>query len=201
MGITEHRALPIYPDEAIRKGTQGDVLLKVLIDPTGKLIRVEPVDGDPLLIASSLEALHDFRFRPYSFNGQPLSVESQIGFHFALKKDGKKPEVEQLSSVPFRPEFRNGLVGGDGSVVLSPRQISGSAPQLPPELDGKSGSVYLKYVIDEEGKVQDIQVVSGDQPFIEPSIAAVKTYTYEPQLMNGKPVKVTTQAAFHFGRN
>jgi len=201
-GLVEHRALPRYPDEAMTKGIQGDVVFKIVVDETGKIVLSVPVEGDALLVAASVDALRDFRFRPYLLNGSPVSaVESQLGFHFSVEKNagGTKGQVECMSSIPDRPEFRTGVVNGKGVLVLDPHKVSGPEPQLPPELAGKTGSVYLTVTIGTDGKVQDVKVVGGDEAFIAPVVAAVKQNVYEPQLVDGKPTVSTTEASYHFG--
>jgi outer membrane biosynthesis protein TonB len=200
LGLLEHKALPQYPEEALKKGVQGDVIFKIDVDETGKIVLSVPVDGDPLLVAASVDALRDFRFRPYLLNGTPVAmVESQLGFHFSMEKKSGGGHVECMTSIAYRPEFRTGVVNDKGVLVLWPRKVSGVEPQLPPELAGKLGSVYLTITIGEDGKVQDVKVVGGDEPFIGPVVAAVKQDVYEPQLMDGKPSVTTTQASFHFG--
>jgi hypothetical protein len=202
LGLVERRALPKYPDEAMTKGIQGDVIFKIEVDETGKIVLSAPVEGDPLLVAASVDALRDFRFRPYLLNGTAVGVvESQLGFRFLVerKDGGANGHVECMSSIPFRPEFRTGVVNDKGVLVLSPRKVSGVEPKLPSELAGKSGSVYLTITIGEEGKVQDVKVVGGDEPFIGPVVAAVRQDVYEPQLVDGKPSIATTDASYHFG--
>jgi hypothetical protein len=200
-GMVEHRTLPEYPEAAINAGLQGDVIFKIIIDETGKIVLSEPVEGQPLLIAASMDALRDFRFRPYQLNGTPIQVESQIGFHFDLngKGDKAKGKVEYMSRIPYRPEFRNGVMSATGAYTLWPRQVSGPEPQLPPELAGKAGSVYLTVVIGTDGKVQDVKIIGGDSPFVDPVVEAVKQFVYEPQLVGGKPTVATIEASYHFG--
>ncbi|MGD0793067.1 MAG: energy transducer TonB [Terriglobales bacterium] len=201
LGLVEHKAMPEYPEEAMTKGIQGDVIFKITVDETGKIVLSVPVEGDPLLVAASVDALRDFHFRPYLLNGAAIRVESQLGFHFSLEGKGveTKGRVDCMSSIPDRPEFRTGVVNDKGALVLDPRKVSSVEPQLPPELAGKSGSVYLTITIGADGKVQDVKVVGGDEPFISPVVAAVKQYVYEPQLVDGKPSVATTQASYHFG--
>jgi TonB family protein len=201
VGLVEHRSLPEYPEEAIRAGLQGDVIFKIIIDETGKIVLSEPVEGQPLLIAASMDAIRDFRFRPYQLNGTPIQVESQIGFHFDLKgkRDKAKGEVEYMSMIPYRPEFRTGVMNAAGTFTLWPRKVSGAEPQLPPELAGKAGSVYLTVVIGTDGKVQDVKVIGGDNQFVDPVVDAVKQFVYEPQLVGGKPTVATIEASYHFG--
>lgn len=105
LGLVEHKTMPVYPDEALKKRIQGDAIFKIEVDETGRIIASAPVDGDPLLIAASKDALRSFRFRPYLLNGTPSKVESQLGFHFSAEKtaDGVSGHVECMASIPNRP--------------------------------------------------------------------------------------------------
>lgn len=200
-GLVDHKKLPNYPEEALKSRIQGNVVFKIVVDESGKIILSTPVEGDALLVAASLDALRDFRFRPYLLNGTPLKIESQVGFNFSIigNGDNASGKVECTFSIPFRPEFRTGVVTDKGVLILWPRKISGTEPQLPSDLAGKAGSVYLTITIGVDGKVQDVKVIGGDEPFIIPVVAAVKQFVYEPQLVDGKPSVVTTQASYHFG--
>jgi outer membrane biosynthesis protein TonB len=159
LGLVDRSATPEYPEEALTKGIQGDVIFKIDVDETGRIVLGVPVEGDPLLVAASVDALRDFRFRPYLLNGTPVGiVESQLGFRFLVEKKGggANGHVECMSSIAYRPEFRTGVVSDKGVLVLWPREVSRVEPQLPPELAGKSGSVYLIITIGADGKVQDV---------------------------------------------
>jgi outer membrane biosynthesis protein TonB len=201
-GLVEQRVLPQYPDQALLKGIQGDVIFKILVDATGKVILSVPVEGDPLLVAAGVDAVRGYRFRPYLLNGVPVAnVESQLGFHFSVQRSGggANGRVECMPSVPDRPEFRTGVVTDQGVLVLWPHEVSRVEPQLPPGLSGKTGSVYLVITIGVDGKVQDVKVVGGDEAFLGPVVAAAKQTVYEPQLVGGKPSVATTEASYHFG--
>jgi outer membrane biosynthesis protein TonB len=193
----------VYPDQAIRSGISGDVLLQILTDEQGRVFKATPVEGDPLLVAASIEALKDFQFRPYLLNSVPISTESQIAFRFTIKGGGDKPKgsTEYSFNVPYRPEFRTGAVTSQGILVLSPRKISGPDPILPTALAGRSGSVYLTVTIGIDGKVEDVKVVGGDEAFVEPVVAAVKQQIFEPQLIDGRVTPAIVQASYHFGSN
>ncbi len=203
LGLVEHRTLPQYPEEAMRAGTQGDVIFKIVVDENGKIKQAEAVDGDSLLVAASLDALRGFRFRPFLLNSVPVPwVESQIGFHFAVARKGTSVSgnVECMSKIPDRPEFRNAGTLTSATFVLWPHRVSGVEPKLPAEFEGKRGSVYLTVTIGAEGKVQDVKVVGGEEPFVDPVVAAVKEFVYEPELVDGKPTVATTEVSYHFGQ-
>ena len=103
--LVEHKTMPVYPDEAMTKGIQGDVIFKIEVDESGKMTASVPVEGDALLVAASKDALRTFRFRPYLLNGNPVKVQSQLGFHFSVEKiaDGVNGHVECMASIPNRP--------------------------------------------------------------------------------------------------
>jgi outer membrane biosynthesis protein TonB len=200
--MVERRTLPVYPDDAMKKGIQGDVIFMIDIDETGKIALATPIDGDSLLIAASVDALRGFRFRPYLLNGTPIGMESMLAFRFSREKttDDVRGHVECLAPESFPSRRKVQIdVNDKGVLVVDPRKLSGAEPQLPPELAGKSGSVYLKITIGADGKVQDVKVIGGDEAFISPIVAAVKQDVYEPQLTDGKPSVATTEASYHFG--
>jgi hypothetical protein len=201
LAMFERKTMPVYPDEALLKGIRGEVILNIEVDDTGKVVLCSPVEGDPLLVAASVEALKDSRFRPYLLNGTPIWVETQLGFHFSVEKMGGSitGKVECITSIPDRAEFRTGVETDAGVIVLDPHKISGGDPKLPPELEGKSGSVYLAITVGADGKVQDVKVISGDQPFVGPVVDAVKRGVYEPRLVDGKPSAAMIEDSYHFG--
>jgi periplasmic protein TonB len=102
LGRVEHKTMPVYPEEAMTKGIQGDVIFNIEVDETGKITSSVPVEGDPLLVAASNDALRTFRFKPYLVNGTPVRVQSQLGFHFTVEKtaDGVNGKVECIAAIP-----------------------------------------------------------------------------------------------------
>jgi periplasmic protein TonB len=95
--MLQHGEKPIYPGEALQGGIKGDVVLQLHVDQTGKVVRSLAVEGDPLLVAASEEALHGFQFQPYLLQGNPVAVESQIEFEFVLQGKETMPTVAQTT--------------------------------------------------------------------------------------------------------
>jgi protein TonB len=54
------------------------------------------------------------------------------------------------------------------------------------------GDVVLKAIIDKEGNIQDLQLVSGHPMLVPAAIDAVRRWHYRPYLLNGQPVEVET---------
>jgi protein TonB len=56
----------------------------------------------------------------------------------------------------------------------------------------RSGKVELRAIIGTDGSVQSLQVVSGDQLFINSAREAVLQWRYKPTYLNGEPVEIDT---------
>ena len=60
------------------------------------------------------------------------------------------------------------------------------------------GSVVLHAIIDKDGKVAQLEVVSGHQLLVQAALDAVKQWRYKPTLLNGDPVEVDTTITVTF---
>ncbi len=71
-------------------------------------------------------------------------------------------------------------------------------PEYPVEAAkrGQEGWVQMSYVIDEEGRVQDpvIEDFSGSRAFKRKALNAIKRWTFEPAMKDGKPTQQCHQA-------
>jgi protein TonB len=78
------RPSPIYPIRSKRAGDQGTVMVKVLVDPTGRpsQVALQKSSGHPELDEAALSALRSARFRPFVDAGavQAVWVLCPIGF-------------------------------------------------------------------------------------------------------------------------
>ena len=60
------------------------------------------------------------------------------------------------------------------------------------------GNVVLHAIIDKDGKVAQLEVVSGHPLLVQAALDAVKQWRYRPTLLNGDPVEVDTQITVTF---
>jgi protein TonB len=79
-----HDVTPQYPPEAGRARIEGTVVLMAVIgtDGTVKDMRVE--SGLPILAQAAMDAVKQWRYRPYTVNGEPVEVDSRITINFTL---------------------------------------------------------------------------------------------------------------------
>jgi protein TonB len=75
---------PQYPPDAGRARIEGTVVLMAMIgkDGTVKDVRVE--SGLPILAQAAIDAVKQWRYKPYLMNGQPVEVDSRITINFTL---------------------------------------------------------------------------------------------------------------------
>ena len=87
-GVTEglliHGVKPQYPTIAREARVQGTVVLKVIIAKDGTIQNLQLVSGSPLLAPAAIEAVKEWRYKPYYLNGQPVEVETDITLNFDL---------------------------------------------------------------------------------------------------------------------
>ena len=79
-----HDVTPQYPPEAGRARIEGAVVLLAVIgtDGTVKDMRVE--SGLPVLAQAAMDAVKQWRYKPYMVNGEPVEVDSRITINFTL---------------------------------------------------------------------------------------------------------------------
>jgi len=75
---------PVYPEEARRTGTQGLVVLDVLIGADGTVKHLQTASGNAALAKSAMDAVRQWRFEPYRPSGQAREVETSIAVEFRL---------------------------------------------------------------------------------------------------------------------
>jgi protein TonB len=56
----------------------------------------------------------------------------------------------------------------------------------------------MEVIIDKDGTVEDIKVLSGHPLLIESALEAVSRWRYQPTYLNGKPVEVLTEVDINF---
>jgi len=77
-----HRVEPVYPRIAVLTNLQGEVRLHAIIAKDGTIQSLSVSSGSPLLSQSALDAVRQWRYRPYVLNGQAVEVETFITVNF-----------------------------------------------------------------------------------------------------------------------
>jgi protein TonB len=83
-GSLVRRVQPVYPPLARNARVQGSVVLFALISKAGAIENLRVVSGHPMLVPAAIEAVSQWRYRPYILNSEAIEVETQITVTFSL---------------------------------------------------------------------------------------------------------------------
>ena len=75
---------PQYPAIAKTARIQGTVILHALIGKDGQVKNLQLVSGHPMLAKAALDAVRQWKYKPYSLNGQPTEIETEVTVNFTL---------------------------------------------------------------------------------------------------------------------
>jgi len=83
-GDLVRKILPAYPPLARTARIQGQVVLQAVIGKQGVIENLRVLYGHPMLVPAAIEAVRQWRYRPYILNNEPVEVETQITVNFSL---------------------------------------------------------------------------------------------------------------------
>ncbi len=83
-GMVISKVAPSYPPDARAARIQGSVLMEVIIAKDGNVQNARLVSGHPLLAPAAMDAVKQWKYRPYLLNGNPVEVDTQITVNFTL---------------------------------------------------------------------------------------------------------------------
>ena len=79
-----HDVTPQYPPEAGRARIEGTVVLLATIGADGSVKDVRVESGLPILAQAAIDAVRQWRYKPYMIDGEPVEVDSRITINFNL---------------------------------------------------------------------------------------------------------------------
>lgn len=79
-----YKVQPFYPPLARQARIQGSVLLRAIISRSGTIEDLSVISGHPMLVGAAIEAVRQWRYRPYILNDEPVEVETRVTVNFSL---------------------------------------------------------------------------------------------------------------------
>jgi len=83
-GLVIKKIAPAYPPVALQLRKEGAVELTATISREGAITGVKVASGDPVLGKAAVDAVRQWKYRPYLLNGEPVEIETQITVNFRL---------------------------------------------------------------------------------------------------------------------
>jgi protein TonB len=83
-GMLLRRVQPVYPHSALQMRIAGSVQLQAVIDKAGNIASVKVLSGDPILSKSAVDAVKQWKYKPYLLDGEAVEIQTQITVNFKL---------------------------------------------------------------------------------------------------------------------
>jgi TonB family protein len=97
---------PTYPDAARSAGVEGTVVLSLLVGTTGEVEKVSTVSGDTVLADAAMQAVKQWKYKPYTLDGTAVRMETQISIAFHLKvKPHAPPPPGKFTKETYENEY------------------------------------------------------------------------------------------------
>jgi len=86
LGMLLSQVEPVYPMIAKRARVQGRVTLRAIISAQGTIESLQVIDGHPVLVGAAMDAVKQWRYKPYMLSGQPVEVETTVFVNFHIDR-------------------------------------------------------------------------------------------------------------------
>ena len=178
------KVAPVYPSDAIRKKTEGYVLVEFVVTEMGTVRDPVILDAEPpgIFDQAAIDAVLEFKYTPKVVDGKPTEtagVRNRIVFE--MDDDALDPRT-----TPVTVELATAPREAEG-----PLPIVKVGPVYPRDavVQNIEGHVLLEFVVTETGAVRD-PVILDAKPrgvFDRAALDAVANFKYEPKVVDGKP--------------
>ncbi len=199
-GFIVRKVAPLYPPLARQARIQGPVVLSVIINKAGEVREANLVSGHPMLAPAAVQAVKQWRYRPYLSGDQPADVRTTVRVNFKLAnspaQSGTTPPVSEPDSAATSPPHRVRVSSGVAEGLV----LNKVSPEYPDEARQKriQGTVNLAVNIDKEGNVTRVELAAGDPLLAPAAMDAVLQWKYRPFLLSGEPVAMETTVRVNF---
>jgi protein TonB len=85
-GLLVKEIAPAYPPIALHMRIEGAVELMATITKSGNISGVKVLSGDPQLSHAAVDAVKQWKYKPYLLNGEPVEIQTQVTVKFKLPR-------------------------------------------------------------------------------------------------------------------
>ena len=193
--VVLHEEKPTYTQDAMRAKIQGVVEVEAVVLASGLVgeVRIhKSLDRVFGLDQEALAAARKWRFRPATYNGQPVPFKVIIQLEFRLHS-GPNPDAE----------FARGAYRGSTPGLVLPKVKEEAKPGYTSQARDRKieGVVELEAVVGPDGKVDRVRLTKSlDKEFglDDEALRTARAWTFEPGTLNGKPVPVLVVIQLEF---
>lgn len=192
------RAVDPVPAPEVRN-LIGRVEVELRIDKTGSVAAVTVTSGNPALAGAAVEAFKQYKFRPYTVKESAAEVICPAISIFSGTAEGAQSYPGSLDVARTRTtQLARRLKVSP--VLLDQNKIHDEKPRYPgaAQMGHIQGDVVIRVTINKQGRVENLNALSGHPLLREEALEAVKAWRYRPFLINGEPVEVDSLVTVQF---
>lgn len=179
----------VYPEEAIERGAQGQVVVRFVILNTGEVVDAEILRSiDPALDKEALRLVSSMpKWTPGMQDGNAVSVRWDEPVTFTLPTAEEIAEMERIKKekeqkvfdiVEESPQFPGGQ-----STLMQWLRTNIKYPKVAVE-NGIQGNVYVSFIVRSTGEITDIKIARSVDPSLDEE--AIRTISRMPKWIPGK---------------
>ena len=179
----------VYPEEAIERGAQGQVVVRFVILNTGEVVDAEILRSiDPALDKEALRLVSSMpKWTPGMQDGNAVSVRWDEPVTFTLPTAEEIAEMERIKKekeqqvfdmVEQMPKFPGGQ-----SALMQWLSTNMKYPKIAAE-NGIEGRVYVSFIVRSTGEITDIKIARSVDPSLDEE--AIRTISRMPKWIPGK---------------
>jgi TonB family protein len=186
---------PVYPEIAKAAHVQGAVVVRATISKDGTVKDLQYISGAPMLVVSAIEAVQQWKYKPYLLNGESTEVQTTITLNYSL--EGSEGVAEQAPTV----DHAGMTIRHVGGSVSAPALIFQVQPEYTDEakLAKMQGTVLLNMIVDEAGEPEYVHVLRGlSDGLDDKAVEAVRQYKFKPAMEDRTPVPVSLNVEVNF---
>jgi len=147
---------PVYPEEALKKGVEGKVWVKIWVTSQGEINDVVVLKSDsPVFASAAVNAAWKFKFTPGYKDSLPVDVWVSVPFKFKLGPEAPiiKRNAEELPKKLKTPTVL---------VITGPKSLEKSIA-YPSDAAQKriEGAVYATVTLNEQRRIKELKIKKG----------------------------------------
>jgi len=152
-----------YPDGALRKGIEGKVILRIVVDKKGNVVQAQAVSGPEELVAAALASVRMWKFEPPA--SAPVTKTAEISFGFPKPCPGPESDSGAV-------RFGGGLTDSGGKLIAVADDDRSPGPRYPEKerKSGIEGKMILSVSLNPDGYVKDVHSVNSLSPALDKAV-------------------------------
>jgi TonB family protein len=188
-GLLLTKVQPVYPPLARQARIQGSVVLKTIIAKDGSIESLALMSGHPMLVPAAIDAVKQWKYKPYLINGRPVAVDTQVLVNFTLSANDPPPSstkgnpVSQVSAPPAakKSNLRQNIAPEEMWNRVRRCVLPGNA--MVPRNAYMAGTVDIGLEISPDGDVVNYHFHDGDFSLRTLAIHAIKQWKFSPNVV------------------